>query len=63
MPKRKKADRQVEIFDGAGVSSRLELVLAPGTVSGYAGVRPSGRKWSARCAGKGCCKVALHRHL
>ena len=56
MPKRKKADQQVEIFDGAGVSRGLELVLAPGTASGYSGVRPSGSKWAARYAVEGCCK-------
>ena len=43
MPKRKLEEQQVEIFEGEGVAGSLELVLAPGTASGYAGVRPSGR--------------------
>ena len=48
MPKRKLEEQQVEIFEGEGVAGSLELVLAPGTASGYAGVRPSGRMWLAR---------------
>ena len=41
-------EQQVEIFEGEGVAGSLELVLAPGTASGYAGVRPSGRMWLVR---------------
>lgn len=47
MPKRKAAERTVELFElihGAA----LELELAPGTASGFVGVVRAGKKWQAR---------------
>ena len=55
MPKRKVADRAVELVELAGPSGsiELELELAPGTSSGFAGVVRAGRKWQARINMKG----------
>ena len=48
MPRRKESERAVEMFHGAGVSSELELELAPEADSGYAGVsRTTSGKWRA----------------
>ena len=46
--RRKRDDLAYETFDGAGCSSGIQLELAPGSESGYAGVFPttSGR-WQA----------------
>jgi hypothetical protein len=50
MPKRKVAERAVELVELVGPSGsiELELELAPGTASGFAGVRPAGCRWQAR---------------
>ena len=47
MPKRKRAERAVELFELMH-GGALELELAPGTASGFAGVVPAGKKWQAR---------------
>ena len=46
--RRKRSALEFEVFEGAGCSSGLQLELAPGSDSGYAGVFPttSGR-WQA----------------
>eukprot|EP00966_Prymnesium_polylepis_P137009 3166061-Prymnesium_polylepis.1 len=48
MGRRKREDREYETYEGAGASASLRLELAPGSRSGYVGVRRSGQKWMAR---------------
>ena len=46
--RRKRDELAYETFDGAGCSSGLQLELAPGSDSGYAGVFPTtSSKWQA----------------
>ena len=44
----KKKPMETEIVEGAGASSRVTLILKPGTKSGYYGVIPNGKRWRAR---------------
>ena len=44
----KKKAVETEVVEGAGASTRLVLILKPGTKSGYSGVTPNGKQWRAR---------------
>ena len=39
---------ETDVIEGAGASSRVTVILKPGTKSGYYGVMPNGKRWRAR---------------
>ena len=44
----KKKAVETEVVEGSGASTRLVLILKPGTKSGYSGVTPNCKQWQTR---------------